>query len=447
MAASPALDRFLKGPLSPAHGGSAEAQAAAIAFSNADAPGAEDARTDGERAPKVQRFSLSSTDPLFSYQREIVDSLALWVSRTNAQRAVLVSLPTGGGKTRTGLWFLREQLQAGAVKRAIWVAPSAELVQQAVETARSLWSRFPDGPAVDATVNSLEGGPARDESVPALAFVTAQLAAKQLDGVRRFAGQILVFDEAHQAVARTFAAVVRAQLGVVGGRVVGLSATPGRSLPDEEESLGDLFSDTLITAPELGNDPVAALRSRGVLAKLEVKRIPLPLQWGQLRVSSASAQSLSIDELASHPARFWATVRTLEGMKPASKTLVFGASLAHCYAIAGALKAARVPAAVLSHKTPVAIRASLLARFAAGEVPILLNKTILATGYDCPTLSDVVLASPVRSAILWEQILGRASRGPVVGGKKVGRVWELDDHGKLHGRVLSYARYLGEIWA
>lgn len=336
-------------------------------------------------------------------------------------------------------------------KRASWgaqfgSAPSAELVQQAVETAKALWTQFPNGPQVRAVVNSLDVQPDRNSITNAMAFVTAQLAAKRLDGVRKFAADCMIFDEAHQAVARTFAAVVRGQLAVPNSRAIGLSATPGRSLPDEEESLSDLFADTLITAPELGNDPVAALRSRGVLAKLEVNRIELPPQWDRVRVSSAKGPALSIDDLALHPARFWATVGAIEGLKAGAKALVFCASLAHCYALAGALESRQVSTAVISHKTPSTRRASLLARFAAGEIPVLLNKTILATGYDCPTLSDVVLATPIRSAILWEQILGRASRGPAVGGKKVGRIWELDDHRKLHGRVLSYARYLGEIW-
>lgn len=446
MATPLALTRFLKGPLSLKAGGSDAAQAAAVGFGRADARTTLDQDGTDERPARVERFILSAIDPIFSYQRQIVDSLSTWTAEERARRAALVSLPTGGGKTRTGLWFLREQIQARKLGRAIWIAPSAELVQQAVETAKALWTQFPNGPQVRAVVNSLDVQPDRNSITNAMAFVTAQLAAKRLDGVRKFAADCMIFDEAHQAVARTFAAVVRGQLAVPNSRVIGLSATPGRSLPDEEESLSDLFADTLITAPELGNDPVAALRSRGVLAKLEVNRIELPPQWDRVRVSSAKGPALSIDDLALHPARFWATVGTIEGLKAGAKALVFCASLAHCYALAGALESRQVSTAVISHKTPSTRRASLLARFAAGEIPVLLNKTILATGYDCPTLSDVVLATPIRSAILWEQILGRASRGPAVGGKKVGRIWELDDHRKLHGRVLSYARYLGEIW-
>ena len=78
---------------------------------------------------------------------------------------------------------------------------------------------------------------------------------------------------------------------------------------------------------------------------------------------------------------------------------------------------------------------------------VLLNKHLLAAGYDCPAVSDVVLASPLRSAILWEQVLGRVSRGPSVGGTEVGRVWELDDHRSMHSKVLSSARFLGDLWS
>ena len=257
---------------------------------------------------------------------------------------------------------------------------------------------------------------------------------------------MFVFDEAHQAVARTFQSTIRAARSINNTFVVGLSATPGRSTEDEGEDLQALFGNNLITSKELGPRPVTELIKRGVLSKLRFNQIVLPKPWDAVRVRSARSRTLSVDELSLNPARFWATVDSICALE-GSRSLVFCASLSHCFAVAAAIQDRGGAAEVVARTTAPAKRQRLLARYAAGEFPILVNKTLLATGYDCPGITDVVLATPIRSAILWEQILGRASRGPAVGGSEIGRVWELDDHRAMHGRVLSYARFLGDLWA
>ena len=391
-------------------------------------------------------FLLESPVPLFSYQQEIVQSLNKWIGDSNSARTALVSLPTGAGKTRTGLWFFREQLECGRVRRLLWIAPSNELVEQAVETAKALWSEFPGAPQLDVSVGTLTLGSTRaDESIAF--FCTAQLAAKRLDDLRRLSADLLIFDEAHQSVARTFREIIRCQVTQNEGRVVGLSATPGRASADEGEDLQDIFHGNLITSKELGRAPVPALRQSGVLSDLAIETIPLPSQWDQVRVVSLTDRSLSIDELALHPSRFWATIETIRNLPDNAKTLVFGASIAHCYALTAVLQTEGISAVTLSHHTSPSKRRSVLTQFAIGETRVLLNKVLLATGYDCPAITDVVLASPIRSPILWEQIIGRASRGPAVGGTRVGRIWELDDHRKMHNRVLSYARFLADLWS
>jgi superfamily II DNA or RNA helicase len=181
--------------------------------------------------------------------------------------------------------------------------------------------------------------------------------------------------------------------------------------------------------------------------RTEIYMLELPSQWDQVRVKTKSARSLSIDELAANPARFWSTVEKVNEIEQSSgQCLVFGASIAHCYALAGALKSRGTMGAVVSYRTPSSQRRRLLERFSGGDLRVIFNKALLAEGYDCPAITDVVLATPIRSSILWEQIVGRASRGPAVGGTPIGRIWELDDHRAMHRDLLSYARFLGDLW-
>ncbi len=388
-------------------------------------------------------FVLTNTPALFSYQQQLVDKLDSTLG--GLTRTALVSLPTGGGKTRTGLWFFREQAARKLRQRLLWMAPSEELVAQAVTTAEDLWRRFSGAPDVHASIGRIPGVSTRGRQNDCFAaFVTAQKAANRITEIARYEPDLVVFDEAHQATARTFRATLKAVPDSTW--VIGLSATPGRSEDTSSEDLFHLFDGNLVTATELGNRPVDALIQRGVLARLVFRSIPLPRQWEPVRVRSLSGRNLSLDELALNRARFWASVDLVAELARDPGSLVFAASIAHCYALAAALRARGVEADAISHTTSSRRREGLIASFKSGDLPVLINKSILATGFDCPGVRNVILATPIRSPILWEQIVGRAARGPAVGGTAEGSVWELDDHRAMHRNVLSYERFAGSLW-
>jgi DNA repair protein RadD len=441
---SDALTAFLEDPLSEGPRGNSAARQFAIDVSESDR-GIDEA-INPESPTGQRRLVLKSQDALFSYQQEIVDGLHTWFCQQDNHRGTLVSLPTGAGKTRTAVWFARELATRQLARTVLWVAPSSELVEQAVGCIEDLWTRFAGAPSTELLINTFGDGNKSRQDLRVF-VCTAQLAARRLETLADLNIDLLVFDEAHQAVARTFRQVISRVLESGKARAVGLSATPGRATEDESEDLRDLFKGQIITASELGKSPVEHLIQKGVLSALEVSLLPLPEHHEGSRVRSLDRRYLSLDDLALTAARFWAVVDVIESRPQTSKTLVFGASLAHCYALAGALHKKAESVAVVSHSTAPSRRKDILQRFAAGTIDVLLNKSLLATGYDCPSMSDVVLASPIRSPILWEQVLGRVSRGPSVGGTKVGRVWELDDHRAMHRQVLSYARFLGDLWS
>ena len=68
-------------------------------------------------------------------------------------------------------------------------------------------------------------------------------------------------------------------------------------------------------------------------------------------------------------------------------------------------------------------------------------------GYDCPAVSNVVLTMPIGSVTLFEQLVGRASRGPATGGTAQSKIWQLDDHLTIHDYPKSYSRYREFDWS
>jgi DNA repair protein RadD len=442
LTASEEVDAFIDGPLSDIGLSRDVLKAKMFSFLDDVGLGFDDGPTSSYR-----QLDLTSVPPLFSYQQEIVGKLNELRSAKRNTDSALISLPTGGGKTRTGIWFFREQLKKGLVRRMLWTAPSVELVEQAFSTISNLWNKYGGAPDIHVRVNGfgrsllkkqVEGG--------VVIFATCQLLVARTNEVMQFAPELFVFDEAHQCVARTYQGLLKAAKTVPGSFILGLSATPGRTNSTEGEDLQSLFGRNLIIADELGSQPVAELIRRKVLSRLEFRSIELPAAWNDVRVNSLIENSLSLEKLALNRARFWATVATILDLK-CSRILVFASSIAHAQALAVALRCKGKDAAVISHVMPSNHRRFLLRRFEDGDLPILINKSLLATGYDCPGISNLVLAAPIRSPILWEQILGRASRGPAVGGSDIGTIWELDNHRRMHSEVQSYVRFFADLWS
>jgi DNA repair protein RadD len=351
---------------------------------------------------------------LFDYQRQVCDEAARLYAPGAAS---LLSLPTGAGKTRTALAFALEALRAKTVESVIWLAPGGELVRQAERALAALWEDAPLLPRLE--ILGLVGKPT---SQPNIRFGTVQMAVKRLPRLNWGSRALVIFDEAHQASARTYQRVVRTACDD-GAYVVGLSATPGRSNDSETRLLVRLFGGRLITPPCLGAQPVVALRQRGVLSNLQVVAGP-----AAARTTPDESQLTNLLSISRCPG------------------IIFAPSIADCYVISAALIRSGARVAVVSHHQPLAMRQSRLEALGRHDLDWLVNVELLATGIDLPTLRSVALLSKIGSPILFEQIVGRVSRGPAVGGRSDTCVIDPYCLFEEFGGISSYARYVATDW-
>ena len=335
------------------------------------------------------RFLLHPrTFGLFDYQDEVVAELLQCVARG---QSALVSLPTGSGKTRTAVVACLKMIRQGLIEHVVWVAPSHELVEQARQTLRAVWQSSPGD-----RVQTIDGLTMQLSTGPSWRFGTVQSAASLGEKLEVRAGAtVLVFDEAHQALAPTFRKVVqhvRRRQGVV----FGLSATPGRYTDAETRQLEALFAGELIVPRSLSNNPVESLRGRGVLAELELVG---------LRDAASADGSSALQRLA-------AQIRH----RNCAPGIAFVGRIAEAYVAAVVLTLSGIRAEVVSHDHSRATRVRKLEDIRTKRLDWLVNVEVLATGIDLPSLRAVALLTEIGSPILYEQIIGRVSRGPAVGG-------------------------------
>lgn len=364
---------------------------------------------------------------LFDYQKDLVAQI---LTKLGGPGRFLVSLPTGGGKTRTAIMACLEAIRVKKARKVLWLAPTMELLAQAESTLEKLWLAHRAVPHIEIHRELKTVG-------TTLAPVTLLLATPQGIYAKRnrrkmLAGwDLVIFDEAHQLGARTYREAMEAlEEGNESLLLLGLSATPGRVDEDETEELVEWFGGDLLTSKRLRPNPIEILQRRGVLSRLEFDLIDGG-RWQQEspdRVSARCAQLLA--ELG----------------RAGERTLYFGQSVEEAELVADALTSSGIEARPVSSKTADADRELWLRQFADGSVSVITNHRLLATGYDCPAVSQVVLGAKVSSPIQFEQMVGRGARGPRTGGSKVGVIHQVHDHLALHGLPSSYYRFSAFDW-
>jgi DNA repair protein RadD len=384
---------------------------------------------------------------LFEYQVDIVDQI-LNAVRAESPRRILVSLPTGAGKTRTAAYAALECLNTGLVSTIYWAAPSKELLDQARETFRLLWIGFPKVLTMQL-VSKLKNHPMIDFTQPAICFLTLQELSRSMKMPKQGKHTIILVDEAHHAVAPGYKKGIENLENAVRSRLtIGLSATPGRNDSNGTSDLTKFFMNSLVVSSTLMPNPVIRLQAQGVLSKLVFNSIELPKgPLGSMGVYHARPPVGIIERLQAEPRRFRKTIETITKIvKEGKRVIVFAGSIQHAIAINSALLANEISSHVVTSSTPNSDRQRYIADYRSGANQVLVNKSILLTGFDAPGTDAVFLSVPMLSPIQFEQAVGRAARGPKVGGVEVGYVYQFDDHLSIHGLPSSFHRYRSEDW-
>jgi len=246
---------------------------------------------------------------------------------------------------------------------------------------------------------------------------------------RRFG--CVVVDECHHIPAATF----RTVLGAFPGQWrVGLSATPTRT-----DGLDGMLRYCI--GPEVFRVTHDRLVADGHLVIPEVRFIktgcsPAVQDHHELvtaLIEDEGRNQLIVD-LAASEARDGHTV------------LILSQRVKHCEALAEGLKSMGIEAAALVGKTTKSERESILSRFRAGELPVVVSSQLADEGLDIPIIDRVVLATPSRAEGRTVQRIGRAMRPAP--GKGVPILYDLvDSHGiawsQQSARRAAYKRVIG----
>ena len=412
--------------------------------------------------------SIPVSAPLHEYQYN-VKARAIAALKLPSSR-ILLHMPTGAGKTRTACELMVDALRAEPPGPAliVWLAHSEELCTQAVEAIERSWSTKGDH---QASVTRIWGGFERPSDAPLRGFVVASFqsihalltsASKDLSLLREIgaATKMIVIDEAHKAIAPTYEIAINSlSMASTPPKLVGLSATPGRSENREENrELSEFFDNTKIglcddSGREL-EDGIGYLQDMGVLARLDREKIETDVS-----IDLSESEMAKLSELMELPESFLRRLggqhernllifnRMMELSDAKRQVILFACSIAHAELLSDLCVARNIAARLVTGQTDPKDRARYIAEYKDGKVQLLINYGVLTTGFDAPNTDTVFITRPTASVVLYSQMIGRAIRGPKNGGNERARVIDVVDNlNGMPSENMAY-NYFNNVWS
>lgn len=334
---------------------------------------------------------------LYDYQEEMMERIDM---AFRSYRSVMVQMPTGTGKT-----VLLSEVVKGEEQRVknpwVWiVVHRRELVEQIRDTLNTMLS-CPYS-TLDTTSPLLsENSRIKVMSIQWLSRHYQDMAEKP---------SLIVIDEAHHAVAKTYAEVMNAYPEA---KKLGVTATPCRLnkkgftdffdvllqswptkkfIADGRLSLYDYMS---IKADSIDQRMVFGLTKRGADGDFSLKEMSEKLDVQP-----------SIERLCDTILRYASN----------KKGIVYAIDIKHAEHIAEQYRVHGIHAVAISSKTPNDERRLTMDKFKAGLIQVLVNVDLFGEGFDCPDVEFIQLARPTLSLAKFLQQVGRGMR--VFEGKK-----------------------------
>lgn len=362
---------------------------------------------------------------------------------------ILIHMPTGTGKTKTTMHIVSHYINhiSKAKGLVVWIAHSDELLKQAYETFKSVWSHLGQR---DITIyKGWNGYPTNFDDGILFTSIQALLSKMKkpiFDYIDRNS-TLIVFDEVHKAGASKYRKCVDALTSKqyeYRKAFVGLTATPGRTteISKENEAFSGSFDHIIgidvekvisisLNKNEAANysgskEVIPYFQEQNYLAKLNRKLLDFELDSTlkaslktELKKTREDYSDALLERIALNKARNTKIVEELRRLNEDSvPTIVFACSLQHAQMLSAFLKILNIPNALVYGDMSKYEREKAIRDFKdpASPINIIINYEILTTGFDSTNIRCVFITRPTKSVILYSQMIGRGLRGPKMGG-------------------------------
>lgn len=357
------------------------------------------------------------------------------------KRAVLYVLPTGGGKTV--LYAAIAEGSAARGKRILILEHRKELIRQASLALGHIGVPHqviaPKAKVAGIRRAHLDkiGWPMIDPNAH-VAVASVQTLTARMDWLAEFDPDLIVIDEAHHALAETWANIIAACPKAL---LLGVTATPE---PTHGMGLGSVFE-----AMVMGPTP-RELIAEGYL--LPPRVVAPPLRFDPATVKVRRDGEPDPDSMADALNRREITGDAIEHytrLAPGRPAIVFAANLKHAEDVAKEFRAAGYRFEVIHGGMLDTERDRLIYGLVDGTVQGLVTKDLISEGTDLPVAEVAIMLRMTESLVWFLQASGRVLRPVFADGYDLtqleGRMAAIAASGKRYGLIIDHVGNCGRL--
>ena len=323
---------------------------------------------------------------LRDYQSDICSRVS---DAFDKHRSVMVQMPTGTGKTMVLAELVKRLMMKDEGIRILIVAHRRELIEQIKATVKRM------GLNADNQLSVINNQTIIVESIQTISRRIATI---------EFAPSLVVIDEAHHALAKTYKMMWDAWPDA---RFLGLTATPCRL---NGKGFTDLF-DVLVQSWD-----IPTFIKEKWLATYDFVSIKADSRTQQLisslkkRGADGDYQVKEMDAMLNKRPSIERLYNCVTEFARNRKGFVYAINIDHARSIAEHYQSKGVNAVAIDSHTPVKERERIISSFRSGELQVLVNVDIFSEGFDCPDVEFIQLARPTLSLAKYLQMVGRGLR-------------------------------------
>lgn len=341
---------------------------------------------------------------LYDYQLEMKQRIR---AAFKSHQSVMVQMPTGTGKTYLLASCVYEWLDSH--EGEVWiVAHRRELVEQIQESINRL--------------TDFMGASGTRRPLSQLRVVSIQWLSRHFKEMQA-SPSLIVIDEAHHALAKTYAELIKA---FPTAKKLGVTATPCRLT---RKGFKDLFEVLLMSRP------IAQFIKEGYLADFDYVSLnpnsedQKKINGLEKRATDGDYNTAEMQEVLDTKPTIERLFHTVDEFAKGEKGIVYAINIEHAEHIAEYYSKQGLKTVAISSKTPLGERKEIVERFkrsvfagqnedsvqrrpetSATDIQVLVNVDLFGEGFDCPDVEFIQLARPTLSLAKYLQMVGRGLR-------------------------------------
>ena len=368
---------------------------------------------------------------LRDYQIEICENVR---EAFKKHRSVMMQMPTGTGKTvvlaslvikelkderikvRTAqeIKELKDERIKGSCAKILIVAHRRELIEQIKETIERMVTPLPTSGEI--VVESIQTISKR--------LMLHSAGETPTSPVRDLAPSLVIVDEAHHAVAKTYRMLWDTWPEA---RFLGLTATPYRLSGEGFTDLFDVLVDSWTMKRFIAEGWLSAFDYYSIRPDSDDQKL---IDTLKKRGADGDFQMKELHETLDVAPCIERLFESFERFAFDKKGIVYAIDIAHADHIAEYYREQGVNALALSSKTPAKERAEVIRRFKGnlnldlnlerngavrhctsyGAIQVLVSVDLFSEGFDCPDVEFIQMARPTLSLAKYLQMVGRGLR-------------------------------------